>query len=96
MIGRLIANKVLRATDLFGDEGEAKMFEIFKTQWIDVEDRREEAQAAQAIATLRKRDLNEARKQLLIAQSAVKKAAAAVEVANTLSAAAEEGFKESK
>ncbi|KAF9975114.1 hypothetical protein BGZ75_000620, partial [Mortierella antarctica] len=93
---RSIANKVLQTGDLFGDESEARMFEIFKTRWINTEDRRKGVQAAQDVATQRKRDLNDARKQLLAAQSAVKKAAAAVDEANTLSAAAEESFKESK
>ncbi|KAF9560939.1 hypothetical protein EC968_005944 [Mortierella alpina] len=95
-IRRSIANKVLQTGDLFADESEARMFEIFKTRWSTAEDRRKGAQGAQDVAIQRKRDLNEARKQLLAAHSAVKKAAAAVDEANTLSAAAEESFKESK
>ncbi|KAF9271745.1 hypothetical protein BGZ68_003123, partial [Mortierella alpina] len=58
------------------------MFEIFKTRWTNAEDRRKDAKAAQDMATMRKRDLNGARKQLLAAQSAVEKATVAVVEAN--------------
>ncbi|KAF9413187.1 hypothetical protein BGZ94_000814 [Podila epigama] len=96
MFGRSIANNILRASDCLEDEVEARVFEIFKTRWTNAEDRRKDAQAAQDMATMRKRDLNGARKQLMAAQSAVGKATAAVVEANNLFAAAEDNFREAK
>lgn len=96
MFGRSIANNTLRANDCLEDEIEARMFETFKTRWTNAEDHRKDVQAAQDMATMRKRDLNGARKQLMTAQSAVEKATVAVVEANNLFAAAEDSFKEAK
>ncbi|KAF9556638.1 hypothetical protein EC968_008103 [Mortierella alpina] len=96
VIGRSIANKVLQTSDLFEDEVEARMLEIFKTRWMNAEDRRKDVQAAQDMATMSKRDLNGAREQLMAAQSAVEKATVAVVEANIVFAASKNSFKEAK
>ncbi|KAF9978052.1 hypothetical protein BGZ75_010164, partial [Mortierella antarctica] len=78
MSGRSIANNVLRASDFLEGEAEARMFEIFKTRWTEVEDRKKDAEAAEDLSIMRKRELNDARKQLLEANSKVEKARVAV------------------